>query len=105
MVETAFTELRSFFEEADDTGRSLVVLNRTEPEPVFDLLADAFDRQPVTVDTDRVPDTDDDVVALVEDGDVVEISPLQAVMNAFLLVNGDLYRSGTSGLDGSGESL
>lgn len=40
-----------------------------------------------------------DVVALVREGEVVATSGLRSVMNACLLVSGDLYRTGTSGVD------
>lgn len=84
-------------DEAPD--RSLVVANRTSPEPVQRLFEETFENVPVDVDEVEDPTADDDVVLLVEDGTVVARSPLQALQNAVLLVNVDLYKTGLSGVD------
>lgn len=86
-------------EVSDTTDRSLLVVNRTQPIPVMDLFGEAFDRQTVDVVEERVDDAEDDVVLLVEDGEVVASSSLQSIMHAFLMVDVDLYRTGTSGID------
>lgn len=85
--------------ESDAPRRSLVVVNRTEPEPIMDLLDEAFGAQPVSVSEDDLPETASDTVLLLEDSDVVATSSLGDVMRCCLMVNGDLYRTGTSGID------
>lgn len=91
--------LRSFAERTATHDRSLVVVNSTEPTPLTRLLEDAFDGQSVTVEVEEVPDSVTNLVVLVEDGAVVESSSLEELMDAYLLVNSDLYRTGTSGVD------
>jgi hypothetical protein len=94
--------LQSFFDEVDGEPRSLVVVNRTAPAPFQQMLETAFDGQPVTVAEDTLPEHDDDVVALVADGEggreVLATSPLDALKETILLVNSDLYKTGTVGL-------
>lgn len=91
--------LADLFAESERPEQSLVMVNRTELDAVQTLLSEAFVEQSVEV-VEKALDTEgENVVALVRDGEVVASSPLADVMNAFLLVNGDLYRSGSSGVD------
>lgn len=81
------------------TPRSLVVVNRTAPEPIQQILESLFADQNVAVD-ERVDEAyDDDTVLLVEDGEVVATSPLQALEETILMVNSDLFRTGARGLE------
>lgn len=96
------SSLHSFFREADAPSRSLALVNRKEPAAVQRLLASAFADQSVAVAEREFPDEADDVVVVLEDADIVATSPLGEVMNAFLLVNSDLYKTGTVGVDGDG---
>lgn len=91
--------LQQFLDAVDDPERSLVVANRSGPEQVRDMLEAAFDGQSVRVDERDVPEVDDDTVLLVDDGDVVATSPLEALEETILLVNSDLYRSGAQGIE------
>lgn len=87
------------FETDDAPDRSLVVANRTGPEPVQRLFEETFENVPVDVGEVADPAADDDVVLLLEDGAVVATSPLEALQNAVLFVNVDLYKTGLSGVD------
>jgi hypothetical protein len=90
--------LERFFDRATGDPRSLVVVNRTAPEPLQQLLDRMFAEQSITVE-ERVSDQyNKDTVLLVEDGEVVATSPLEALENAILLVNSDLFRTGARGL-------
>ncbi|WP_017342447.1 DICT sensory domain-containing protein [Halorubrum sp. T3] len=92
--------LRSFFDELEASDRHLVLLNRSSPDPVRNLLDSLLDGQPVSV-SEAEADTaaDDDVVALVEDGSVVARSTLDELLESVLLINSDLYKSGAIDLD------
>jgi hypothetical protein len=91
--------LERFFDRATGRERSLVVVNRTAPEPVTRVLDRMFAEQDITVE-ERVSDEyDEDTVLLVEDEEVVTTSPLKALEQAILLVNSDLFRTGTRGLE------
>ncbi|MCQ4332477.1 hypothetical protein KM295_03040 [Natronomonas sp. F2-12] len=87
--------LSGFIDEADTSEKSLLLLNRTEPEPFVDLLSEAFEEQAVTVTEKQIPEGVDNLVCLVEDGNVVATTPLSELAEAYLLVNVDRYRTGT----------
>lgn len=92
--------LRSFFADLEAPDRNLVVLNRSSPDPVFGLLTSLLDGQPVSVsDVDMPDDPDSDVVALVEDGEVIARSTLDDLLESVLLINSDLYKTGAIDLD------
>ena len=79
--------------------RRLVVTNRTQPAPVQRLLEAAFEGQVVAVDDVEVPEEADDVVLLVRDEELIASSPLRELMDSYLLVNSDQYRTGGIDLD------
>lgn len=84
-----------FVESAERRNLSLVVVNREAPRQIRTMLEGLFDEQPITVDERRDPDEDANVVYLLDDGDLVATSPLVALQELILLVNSDLYITGT----------
>lgn len=80
-----------------------MVLDAEEPAPLLCPLESAFEQQSVTVTTDApgdvLIDRNTPQVALVTDGELVATSPLDALLDAYLLVNSDSYRTGTAGVD------
>ncbi|MFT4885195.1 MAG: hypothetical protein ACI8U4_002717 [Natronomonas sp.] len=91
--------LREFLSEGDLPDRTLVVINRQEPEPVQRLFEESFGALSVDIEERDLPEETDNVVVLLEDGDIVATSPLEKLQNAVLYVNADLYRTGLSGVD------
>jgi len=91
--------IRDFFQDASRHDVSLVTINRTEPKPVQDLLANAFSTQSVDLAERSLPQDDDDIVALRKNGQVVAVSSLHELMQSFLLVNADRFKTGTTGFD------
>jgi hypothetical protein len=87
--------LSGFIDAVEGSERTLLLVNRTEPEPLVELLAEAFENQSVAVEERQIPDAPEDVVCLIVDGAVVATTPLSALEEAFLLVNVDRYRTGT----------
>lgn len=77
----------------------VAVCNRTEPEPVQQLLENLFGDLTLEVVEADVPAGGDDVVILVRGDEVVASSPLDALLETILLVNADLYTTGTRSLD------
>ncbi|MBX0285812.1 DICT sensory domain-containing protein [Haloarcula salinisoli] len=100
-MSSAVEQLRALVGETAAPEQSLVVVNRTEGDPIQRLLATTFDGQSVDIRESDVPDAEDDTVVLVRDGAVVATSSLQSVMDACLLVNSDLYRTGPGGIEKS----
>lgn len=93
------SSLGAFIESGETVELSLAVVNRTRPQPIQDMLTELFADQPVRVEERQLPDADEDVVLLLEDGDVVATSPLRALEEEILTVNSDLYITGTKSLE------
>jgi hypothetical protein len=87
--------LRGHVPEAAEADRSLVIVDGRSPEPVRQMLRDLFDGQPVDVAEMDLPKLDGDTVVLVEDSAVVASSPLEDLQEELLLVNSDLFATGT----------
>ncbi len=87
--------LSGFIDEVDTAEKTLLLMNRTEPKPYIDLLSEAFENQTVTVAERQIPEGTDDLVCLIENGEVTATTPLSELAEAFLLVNVDRYRTGT----------
>lgn len=91
--------LTRFFDRVGEARRSLLVANRSSPDPIQDILETTFDEQPVEVDERTVPEVKSDTVLLVEDGEVLATSPLSALRDTIVMVNSDLYRTGAKDID------
>lgn len=88
-----------FLDELDAPEHALVVVNREAPAATTRLLEDLFDQQPVAVSERSVDDAVRDAVLLVRNGDVVASSPVSELMQAILMVNSDLYITGSRELE------
>lgn len=58
------------------------------------LLSRVFENQAVTVAEHHIPEGGEDLVCLIDNGEVIETSPFQALEQSFLMVNSDRYRTG-----------
>jgi len=95
----AVERLRAIITESEAPDQTLVVVNRTEVDPIQRLLETSFAGQSVGIAETEFESEADDTVLLVREGEVVADAPLESVMDAYLLVNSDLYRTGAGGLD------
>lgn len=91
--------LLSFVEELPETDRSLVFLNRTEPEQVTQLLQATFPEHDVPVIEREAADAEDDQVLLIEDETIVARCPASDLEEQLLFVNSDIFRTGTRDLE------
>ena len=91
--------LRGLIPETPPGERSLVLVEGDHPEATESLLDAVFDSQPVGVETVDTAAYEADTVLLVEDGGVRATSPLSALQDAILLVNSDLFTTGTRPVD------
>jgi len=89
--------IREFLDEVSCQDVSLVTINRTQPKPAQELLADAFSTQSVDLVERTLPQAADDIVALRRGGQISAVSSLRELMHSFLLVNVDRFRTGTEG--------
>lgn len=90
---------RRFFDRLEAPDRSLVVLNRTAPEPIQAMLEKMLERQPVSITEAELPEANDDRVLLVEDGTVLASSTLGELQDEILLINSDLFITGARDLE------
>lgn len=101
---SADADLHSFSDfvtDLDTERRKLTVLNRTEPDPVYEMLARTFAEQQDNVDIWEVETRcgkPEDAVILEDDDGVIAVSTLQDIETALLLVNSDIYVTGTRSL-------
>lgn len=91
--------LERFLSIPDGATRELVVANRTQPEPFHQMVENLFAQQTVGVGEASTEAYPENTVLLLEDGEVIAESPLDALHDAILMVNSDLYRTGTRPLD------
>ncbi|MFW6383974.1 MAG: DICT sensory domain-containing protein [Halodesulfurarchaeum sp.] len=87
--------LRGLIPEAPPGDQSLVLVEGDHTETTEKLLGNVFADQPVEVETTTASSFEEDTVLLVEDGAVVAQSPVTALQDAILLVNSDLFTTGT----------
>jgi hypothetical protein len=91
--------LTAFFDRRETSTWSVQVVNRTAAKPVQLMIEDLFDGLSVAVTEREFDDRDEDLLLLLHDGSVVEMSPLRTLLDTLLVVNSDLYRTGTVSLD------
>ena len=91
--------MEQFLSVPETSSRELVVANRTDPEPFQRMIEKLFAKQSVSVGETSHREYPENTVLLLEDGEVIAESPLAALRDAILMVNSDLYLTGTRGLD------
>src|SRR6056297_3412161 len=92
-------DLGAVIDSVPTRKKTLLSVNLQGPDTLLSLLHRAFDRQPVDIDDVAVPEGDDDLVLLIEDGQVTAVSPMSRLRDTLLLVNVDYYRTGPNVLD------
>jgi len=91
--------LERFLSVPETVNRELVVANRTQPEPFQRMVKNLFAEQEITVGEMTVEKYPENTVLLLENGDIIAESPLKELRNAILMVNSDLYATGSRSLD------
>jgi hypothetical protein len=87
--------LTGFIDRVGETEWSVQIVNRTAPEPIEEMLGDLFGGLAIGTTEVDIAGADDDFLVLLNDGEVVASSPLNTVKETLLLVNSDLYSTGT----------
>lgn len=85
--------LRAFFDEIENPPRRLALFNRSSPDVVRKLLDGIFDEQ-VAIDELDIDTDDDDVLALLEDDEIIAKSTMDELLDSILLINSDLFKTG-----------
>lgn len=94
-------ELGDVIEAVDTSDKTLLLVNVTDraAKPQISLLDRVFDAESVTVAERQLADGQENLVCLLEDGEVVATSPWAELKRAFLLINTDRYRTGTKQIE------
>lgn len=91
--------LEQFLDAVDAPPRSLAVVNRTEPEPFQRMIEKLFQDQNISVREDELDEYGENAVLLLEEDEVVAESTLKEMEDSILLVNSDLFITGTQTLE------
>ena len=95
MTEGLPDSVDGFLDRVDTSEKTLLVVNRTRAEEILNLLERGIDEQAVSIVDRHFPDGTEDLVCLVDDGELTATSSLESLEKAYLLVNADRYRTGT----------
>ena len=99
MSADALASFGQFLANQTAPERTILVVNWDAPEQIERLLEQTVDPLPVDLERGVDPDRGQNLVYLLEDGEVVATSTLEALQQAVLLVNTDLYATGLSGIE------
>ena len=99
MSDRVIDSFREFLGAQRAPERELLVVNWDGPEQVEALLRRTFGSLSIDLKRRHRPEMGENLVVLAEDGAIVASSPLEALQQAVLFVNVDLYRTGLSGID------
>ena len=89
----------TFIDRVGSRDLTLTVVNRTELDPVYSMLEDAFEHQDVVVEEATDEDAPENEVVLYDAGEAVAVSTLTDVRDSILTVNSDLYITGSRPLE------
>ncbi|MGZ0746797.1 DICT sensory domain-containing protein [Haloparvum sp. AD34] len=90
--------LREFIETTESSSLSLVLVNYEAPDPIRTMFEDLFADQPVDVDERELEREATNMVYLLDGQEVVASSTLAELRDAILLINSDLYVTGSGGM-------
>jgi len=90
---------RGFFDEIDAPSRSLVVVNRSEPEPVRNLLDSLLEDQSVAIRERDLRTPTRTSSSSSRRTEVIARSTLDELLESVLLINSDLYKTGAIDLN------
>jgi DICT domain-containing protein len=91
--------LSDFIDEFSSGSDSLLVVHNSDTPPLQRMIDRLFEDQPIDLEVADGPADDADLVEVVRDGETVAVSDFADVQNAVLLVNADIYTTGTKSLD------
>lgn len=91
--------LDTYIPDDDESEFKIAVVASSRSEPYERMVGKLFDRQPVDVVDAEMPPDEGRSVALLKDEQVVAVSPLESLSDTILMVNSDLYMTGTISLE------
>jgi hypothetical protein len=92
------SSLSAFVDRQNGSDWSVRLLNRTHADPIERMVEDLFAGLSIEVSEADRADAPDDLLLLFRDGEVVATSSVDRLERTLLLVNADLYSTGTRSL-------
>lgn len=99
MAELEHSSLTEFVDRKTDSNYSAQVVNPTASQPIKRMVTGLFEGMSIDLSPVDMGGMDEDLFLLLNDGEVVESTPLTVLKETLLLVNSDLYRTGTVDFD------
>jgi len=93
--------LADLIDEVDTSEKTLLLMNLTDTAraPQVSLLDQVFEAETVSIAERQLPEGQQNLVCLVDDGEVIATSSWDELKEAFLLINTDRYRTGTKQIE------
>jgi hypothetical protein len=91
--------LASFIHSRESSEWAVQITNRTGPDEIKTMVEELFGGLSIETSEAELAGVDEDLLLLLRDGEVVQTSPLSALRETLLLVNSDLYRTGTASIE------
>jgi hypothetical protein len=92
------SSLTEFVDRRSGSDWSVRLLNRSAPDPIERMVEELFGGLSIGLSEADQPDAEDDLLLLLRDGEVVASSSVERLKRTLLLVNADLYSTGTRSL-------
>jgi hypothetical protein len=91
--------LSTFVDRKDPSEWSVQLINPAGPEPVRSMAESLFGSLDEEMQEAEIGGLAEDLLLVIRDSEVVASSPLERIKNTLLLVNSDLYTTGTRSID------
>jgi len=91
--------LSTFVAKKEPSKWSVQLINPTRPEPMRKMAEDLFGSLDAELSEREIKGIEDDQLLVIRDGEVVVSSPLKNLETTLLMVNSDLYTTGSKSLD------
>jgi len=88
-----------FIHQKEDSEWSVQVINPTQTEPMQNMAENLFGGLNIELEEIELEGVEDDLFLVIQDDQVVASSPLKTLKDTLLLVNSDLYTTGTKSIE------
>jgi hypothetical protein len=92
--------ISAFIDQKESSEWSAQLINATQPEPIRKMAETLFGSLDMELPERELESLDKDTFLILRDGEVVASSPSKAIEDTLLMVNSDLYKTGSKSLDG-----
>lgn len=90
----AFVETKEH--DSSEPAWSAQVVNRTDPQPIQTMAEELYESLDIETSETELAGFDDDLFVVICDGRIVASSPVQTLKETLLMVNSDLYKTGSA---------